>query len=88
LRYFDLIVPCGIAGKRAASLERVLGRAVKSKEVAPKLVAQFGDVFGRNMVRMPPDQLEDALKSQEARASATEGPEEVGAKGSQSWASR
>ncbi len=26
LRYFDLIVPCGIAGARATSLERVLGR--------------------------------------------------------------
>ncbi len=30
LRYFDLIVPCGIAGKRATSLERALGRAGKS----------------------------------------------------------
>ena len=28
LRYFDLIVPCGIAGKRATSLERILGRTV------------------------------------------------------------
>ena len=28
LRYFDLIVPCGIAGKRVTSVERALGRAV------------------------------------------------------------
>ena len=27
LRYFDLIVPCGIAGKRATSLEKLLGAA-------------------------------------------------------------
>src|ERR1700722_12060374 len=27
LRYFDLIVPCGIAGKRATSLEKLLDRA-------------------------------------------------------------
>ncbi len=26
LRYFDLIVPCGIAGTRATSLEKLLGR--------------------------------------------------------------
>src|SRR5882724_2110931 len=27
LRYFDLIVPCGIADKRATSLEKLLGRS-------------------------------------------------------------
>jgi lipoyl(octanoyl) transferase len=33
LRYFDLIVPCGIAGKRAISLERALGRHLDTEEV-------------------------------------------------------
>src|SRR5580765_6129905 len=33
LRYFDLIVPCGIADKRATSLEKLLGRTVKIEEV-------------------------------------------------------
>ena len=28
LRYFDLIVPCGIAGRKATSLEKLLGRCV------------------------------------------------------------
>jgi lipoyl(octanoyl) transferase len=46
LRNFDLIVPCGIAGRKATSLEKLLGRAVKLNEVAPKVVAHFGDVFG------------------------------------------
>ena len=32
LRYFDLIVPCGIAGARATSLERILGRGVETAE--------------------------------------------------------
>src|SRR6202011_4087094 len=49
LRYFDLIVPCGIAGKRATSLERVLDRAVSREEVTPKLISHFGDVFGYEM---------------------------------------
>ena len=30
LRFFDLIVPCGIAGRRATSLEKLLGRPVST----------------------------------------------------------
>ncbi len=50
LRYFDLIVPCGISGKRATSLERLLNRAVPSGEVIPRIVAHFGEVFDRRMI--------------------------------------
>jgi lipoyl(octanoyl) transferase len=46
LRYFDLIVPCGIAGKRATSLEKLLGRRVELKEVAPRIAAHLGEIFG------------------------------------------
>src|SRR4030081_3542334 len=37
LRYFDLIVPCGIAGRKATSLEKILGRSVKMEEVSPRV---------------------------------------------------
>jgi lipoyl(octanoyl) transferase len=47
LRYFELIVPCGIAERKATSLEKVLGRAVKRNEAMPKIVEHFGEVFGR-----------------------------------------
>ncbi len=47
LRYFELIVPCGIAERKATSLEKVLGRAVKRNEAATKIVEHFGEVFGR-----------------------------------------
>ena len=47
LRYFDLIVPCGIPDKRATSLERLLGRAVGREEVAPRIVGHFDGIFGR-----------------------------------------
>ena len=46
LRYFDLIVPCGIAGKRATSLEKLLGRRVAVGEVAPRITAHLGEIFG------------------------------------------
>ena len=49
LRNFDLIVPCGIAGRKATSLEKLLGRAVSVREVAAKMARHFGDVFGLEM---------------------------------------
>src|ERR1700692_3305604 len=49
LRYFDLIVPCGIAGRAATSLEKVFGRGVEREEVAPHLTRHFGEVFGLEM---------------------------------------
>ena len=61
LRYFDLIVPCGIAGKRATSLERVLGRAVQSNEVRARLAERFGEVFERAMISVTREELEAKL---------------------------
>jgi lipoate-protein ligase B len=66
LRYFDLIVPCGIAGKRATSLERVLDRAVSSEEVRPKLISHFAQVFDREMISVTSGVLEEALANQSA----------------------
>jgi lipoyl(octanoyl) transferase len=64
LRYFDLIVPCGIAGKRATSLERVLDRAVRTEEVRPRLAAHFGELFERNMISVSLAELEEKLHHQ------------------------
>ena len=46
LRFFDLIVPCGIANRKATSLEKLLGRAVRESEVKPRLVRHLGELFG------------------------------------------
>ena len=46
LRYFDLIVPCGIAGKRATSLDKLLGQTIDMRPVSSRIAAHFGDVFG------------------------------------------
>jgi lipoyl(octanoyl) transferase len=61
LRYFDLIVPCGIAGKRATSLERLLRTPVDSEEVRQKLILHFGLVFERTMISVSPSELEQAV---------------------------
>jgi lipoyl(octanoyl) transferase len=46
LRYFDLIVPCGLTGKRATSLEKLLGRSVAREEVTSRITAHFADTLG------------------------------------------
>jgi lipoyl(octanoyl) transferase len=49
LRYFDLIVPCGIEGCRTTSLEKLLARPVALSEFAPRLVAGLGQALGLKM---------------------------------------
>jgi lipoyl(octanoyl) transferase len=63
LRYFDLIVPCGIAGKRATSLERALGKNLGSHEATQSLILRFGQVFERTMISVSPSELEGTLAS-------------------------
>lgn len=41
LRYFDMIVPCGISHKRVTSLARLLGRAVDENEVMGIIEEEF-----------------------------------------------
>jgi lipoyl(octanoyl) transferase len=49
LRNFDLIVPCGIADRKATSLEKLLGRQVEQKEVAPRIAKHLGELLGLEM---------------------------------------
>jgi lipoyl(octanoyl) transferase len=46
LRYFDRIVPCGIAGEGVTSLEREVGRSVALDGAMCALEACFAEVFG------------------------------------------
>jgi len=68
LRYFDLIVPCGIPGKKATSLERLLGRAVKREEVAPEIVARLGEVLALRMQTVSRGEMEECLRAHEEPA--------------------
>jgi lipoyl(octanoyl) transferase len=70
LRYFELIVPCGIAERKATSLEKVLGRAVKRNEAATKIVEHFGEVFGREPRQTTREELFAALERFEQHAVA------------------
>ena len=69
-RYFDLIVPCGLQGKRATSLERFLGSTVQRERISEGIVKHFGELFGREMRHVSRAVLEEHLSRQEALAHA------------------
>jgi lipoyl(octanoyl) transferase len=48
LRYFDLIVPCGITDRKATSLEKLLSRNVSLNEVKPRLCHHLAELFSLN----------------------------------------
>lgn len=53
LSYFDTIVPCGIADRTVTSMHQLLGRAPSMERVEDRLIARFGEVFGRTMTEAP-----------------------------------
>ena len=65
LRYFDLIVPCGITGRKTTSLEKILERSVIFKEVVQPVVRNFGEVFELEMRETSRDDLLAQLHTQE-----------------------
>jgi lipoyl(octanoyl) transferase len=50
LRYFDLIIPCGITGKPVTSMERELHKTIPLQEVAHSISRNFGVVFESDML--------------------------------------
>jgi len=71
LRNFDLIVPCGLADRKATSLEKLLGRSVKLDRVKPKLAAHLGDVFGLQLQQIARAELLEKLEAVEQPVAAT-----------------
>ncbi len=65
LRYFDLIVPCGISDRRPTSLEKLLGRSVVCAEVAPRITRHLGEVFGLEMRKAAREELLEKLEAAE-----------------------
>ncbi len=57
LRYFDRIVPCGIADRGATSLGSVLQRHITVAEVVPHIVAGFGEALDLAMKKGTREEL-------------------------------
>jgi lipoyl(octanoyl) transferase len=65
LRNFDLIVPCGIADRKATSLEKLLGRNVGEKEVAARIARHLGELLGLEMKEASKRELLEKLEHAE-----------------------
>jgi len=68
LRYFDLIVPCGIAGRKATSLEKLLSRNVAMDEVKPSLAHHFAELFSFVPRAISRDELVSSVSRFEEKA--------------------
>ncbi len=53
LSYFDGIVPCGLAGVRMTSVERLTGRRVEPAAAAELCAGHFAAVFERRLAPLP-----------------------------------
>jgi lipoyl(octanoyl) transferase len=71
LRYFDLIVPCGIADRKATSLEKLLARRVEATEIRPKLATHLAEVFGLELQQASRAELLEKLEAVEQPVAAT-----------------
>ena len=71
LRYFDLVVPCGIAGVEMSAVSRELGRDVPVARVAREVTRAFGRLFDLVPVTLAPAELRARL---DAHAAAVAGP--------------
>jgi len=63
LRYFDLIVPCGIPDRKATSLEKLLSRSVPLDEVTPLLTRHLADLLFLDPSPTPLDALLSTVES-------------------------
>jgi len=70
LRYFDLIVPCGIADRKATSLEKLLQRNVKFAEVHPHLIRHLAELLSREPRVFSREQLMSELAQIESASPA------------------
>jgi len=58
LRYFEYIVPCGLRGKGVTSLQKLLGQNVEMETVAKRVIEEFDQVFGFEMVPVEESTIE------------------------------
>jgi lipoyl(octanoyl) transferase len=65
LRNFELIVPCGIANRKATSLEKLLGRNIEENEIAPRIAKHLGELLGLEMKEASRKELLEKLEQAE-----------------------
>ena len=72
LRYFDWIVPCGIADRKATSLEKLLGRSVRPADVRGRIAGHLADVFELDAKEHSREELYEQLQNADTTVRAEE----------------
>lgn len=71
LRFFDLIIPCGIADRKATSLEKLLQRNVSLEEARPRLIHHLAELFSLSPHQVSPHELFAQLEQSESSTATT-----------------
>ena len=74
LRYFELIIPCGIAERKATSLEKLLNRNVATSEGKPALVRHFAELFSLEAIPTSREDLFSLLEHSDPSHLSTRKP--------------
>ena len=57
LKYFDLIHPCGLVGKKMTSMTEILGEKISRKSLIERIRLHFKEIFLRDWETKDPDEL-------------------------------
>jgi lipoate-protein ligase B len=63
LRYFDLIHPCGLVGKKMTTMVKILGREISRDSLIERICFHFQQVFGREWEEK---KLDDVIRVDQA----------------------
>ena len=64
LKYFDLINPCGLEGKKVTSMAEILGTEISRSRLLERVVLHFKEIFERNWEEKRLEELEISTKFQ------------------------
>ncbi len=70
MQHFDLIIPCGISDKAVTSMARLLKQPMNMRAVRDRVAVRFAEVFGAELTRLTPAELETRLRETEEKAIA------------------
>jgi lipoate-protein ligase B len=61
LSFFDLIIPCGITGRKIASMQRILSHSFSMEEIVERYIPIFGSLWNRKIIPVNESGLREKL---------------------------
>jgi lipoate-protein ligase B len=73
LKYFDLIHPCGLVGKKMTSMKKVLGAEISREELTERISFHFEEIFQKDWEEKKAKDLISEGRTQKAEDLQTNG---------------